>query len=176
MWARLTKPIEFLANIAIIVVASFLATSLVKNYWIKPLPTPSILRETSASSGTNLSALQIDWKQSNQTLVLAISSTCHFCSDSAPFYKKLASNKGDTRIVAVLPQSVEDGRKYLSKLGVVVDDVKQVPLNEIGVSGTPSLVLVDNSGVVKNFWLGKLSVEKEQIVLRQCASREGETA
>jgi hypothetical protein len=165
MLARLTKSIEFLANIAIIVVASLLATSLVKNYWINPTTTASLLPKTPASSVTNLSALEIDWKQSNQTLVLAVSSTCHFCSESAPFYKTLASNKGDTRIVAVLPQSVEEGRKYLSKLGVAVDDIKQAPLNEIGVSGTPTLVLVDNSGVVKNFWLGKLSVEKEQIVL-----------
>lgn len=165
MLARLTKSIEFLANIAIIIVASLLATSLVKNYWINPTLPSTILSKTPASSVTNLSALEIDWKQSNQTLVLAVSSTCHFCSESAPFYKTLASNKGDTRIVAVLPQSVEEGRKYLSKLGVAVDDIKQAPLNEIGVSGTPSLILVDNSGVVKNFWLGKLSVEKEQIVL-----------
>jgi hypothetical protein len=173
MLARLTKSIEFLANIAILVVASLLATSLVKNYWINPTPTASIIPQTSASSVTNLSALQVDWKQSNQTLVLAVSSTCHFCSESAPFYKTLASNKGDTRIIAVLPQSVEEGRKYLSKLGVAVDDIKQVPLNEIGVSGTPSLVLVDNSGVVKNFWFGKLSVEKEQIVLEAVRKQRG---
>jgi len=173
MLARLTKSIEFFANIAIIVVASLLATSLVKNYWINPIPTPSISPGTSASSVTNLSALQVDWKQSNQTLVLAVSSTCHFCSESAPFYKTLASNKGDTRIVAVLPQSIEEGRKYLAKLGVMVDDVKHLPLEQIGVSGTPSVILVDNSGVVKNFWLGKLTADKERTVLDAVRRQKG---
>lgn len=172
MFPRLLKSIELFANIAIIVVASLLATSLVKTYWIRT-PAPLTTPETSSPSATNLSALKVDWKQSSQTLVLAVSSTCHFCSESAPFYKTLASNKGDTRIVAVLPQSVEEGRKYLNKLGVAVDDIRQVRLNEIGVSGTPSLVLVDNSGVVKNLWLGKLSVEKERIVLDAVRKQRG---
>lgn len=171
MLAGITKSIEVVANIAIIVVAVLLATSLVRNYWISA--PPSIPREISQPSSISLTALDVDWNRNGQTLILAISSTCHFCSESAPFYKTLASNKGDTRIVAVLPESVEEGRKYLSKLGVAVDDVKQVPLNEIGVSGTPSLVLVDNSGVVKNLWLGKLSVEKERIVLDAVRRQKG---
>lgn len=105
--------------------------------------------------------------------MLAVSSTCHFCSESAPFYKTLASNKGDTRIVAVLPQSIEEGKKYLEKLGVMVDDVKQVALDEIGVSGTPSVLLVDNSGVVKNVWFGKLPADKEQVVLDALRKQKG---
>lgn len=145
-------------------VASLLAASLVKTYWIRT-PAPLTTPETSSPSATNLSALKVDWTQGSQTLVLAVSATCRFCSESAPFYKTLASNKGDTRIVAVLPQSIEEGKKYLDKLGVTVDDVKQLPLDQIGVSGTPSVLLVNNSGVVKNLWLGKLPADKEQVVL-----------
>lgn len=167
MLVRFSKVIEVAANIAIIVVAAFLATSLVKNYW-RPTTASSMgvaNTATAEPSPTNLATLDVDWSRNGQTLILAISSTCHFCSESASFYQALASNKGDTRLVAVLPQPVEEGRKYLGKLGVAVDDVKQVSLNEIGVSGTPSLVLVDNSGAIKNFWRGKLSAENERLVL-----------
>jgi hypothetical protein len=53
----------------------------------------------------------------------------------------------------------------LEQLGVSVDEVKQFSLEKIGVSGTPTLLLVDTSGVVKNFWVGKLSPEQEATVL-----------
>ena len=98
--------------------------------------------------------------------MLAISSTCHFCSDSAPFYKTLLQNKKDTRVVAVLPQSVEEGKSYLQRLGVSVDEVRQLPLNKIGVHGTPTLILIDTSGSVKNSWVGKLPTEKEADVVK----------
>lgn len=112
-----------------------------------------------------MSSLDIDWKQNKQTLILAISSSCHFCTESAPFYKKLAQNKGDTRLVALLPQPVEEGREYLERLGVSVDEVRQSSLDQIGVHGTPSLLLVDASGVVKNFWVGRLPPDQESTVL-----------
>lgn len=41
MLARLIKSIEFLANVAIIVVASLLATSLIKTYWIRIATPPA---------------------------------------------------------------------------------------------------------------------------------------
>ncbi len=112
-----------------------------------------------------VSSLDIDWKQNKQTLILAISSSCHFCTDSAPFYRKIAQSKGNTRLVAVLPQGLDAGRKYLERLGISVDEVRQSGLDKIGVRGTPTLLLIDNSGFVKESWLGKLSSGDEEKVL-----------
>jgi hypothetical protein len=172
----LSKKIELIANLAVIVVACLLAIVLVKNYLFtrgrvnEPANTrqsenQSVRTENQLGKGIHLSSLDVDWKQSNQTLVLAISSTCHFCTDSAVFYQALVQSKKNARVVAVLPQPVEEGRAYLEKLGVSVDEIRQLPLDEIGVRGTPTLLLVDTSGVVKDFWVGKLSPEKETDVL-----------
>jgi len=68
-------------------------------------------------------------------------------------------------LVAVLPQPVADGQKYLSKLGVSVDEVRQLPLDKIGVQGTPTLILLDASGIVRNSWVGFLPPEAELDVL-----------
>ena len=164
MLTRLTKIIEFAANVAIIVVAVVLATALIKTYLTKHATPPSD-DPSAVTSSPNVSSLQVDWRQSRQTLVLAISATCHFCTESGTFYKTLVANKGDTRIVAVLPQTVDEGRKYLEKLGVETDEVKQLPLDKIGVQGTPSLLLVNTSGAVTNFWQGKLETDRERAVL-----------
>jgi thioredoxin-related protein len=69
-------------------------------------------------------------------------------------------------LIAVLPQPVEDGRNYLNKLGVSVDEVRQLPLDKIGVQGTPTIILVDDSGVVRNSWIGFLPPDAELSVLK----------
>jgi thiol-disulfide isomerase/thioredoxin len=100
----------------------------------------------------------IDWSKTDHTLLLALSTTCHFCTESAPFYQKLQREKGDhVRLVALLPQPLQESRNYLDKLGITVDDVAQSPLNSVGVSGTPTLLFIDNQGAVIDSWVGKLS-------------------
>ncbi len=163
------KKIEFLANVSIIIVALSLAAVLVKRNLPpsqQPPPTPT----ARIQPGTKIQLPDIDWAASEQTLLLALSERCHFCSESAPFYQRLMREKampGSPRFVAVLPQEVKRGQAYLSNLGVAVDDVKQSTLNAIGVSGTPTLILVDSAGVVKETWVGKLVPAQEDDVLRR---------
>jgi thiol-disulfide isomerase/thioredoxin len=110
----------------------------------------------------------IDWSKSTRTVVLALSTTCHFCSESGPFYQKLQQQKPNSvRLVAVLPQPVEDSRNYLSKLGVSGADVVQSSLASVGVSGTPTLLLIDNQGSVTDSWVGKLSESEAARVIAQ---------
>src|SRR5712691_8420560 len=154
MLMSVSKKIELIANVAIIVVACLLATVLVKNYFFtKPSQQASksesqrVQGESQPVSSPTVSSLDIDWKQSKQTLILAISSTCHFCTESAPFYRQLAKEHLDSRLIAVFPQSVEEGKRYLDELGISVDEVKQLPLRSINVNGTPTLILVNGDGV-----------------------------
>jgi thioredoxin-related protein len=48
---------------------------------------------------------------------------------------------------------------------LAADDVKQLPLEVIGVRGTPTLLLIDKQGAVKESWVGKLPPDKETEVL-----------
>lgn len=68
-------------------------------------------------------------------------------------------------MLAVLPQPIGDAQKYLSNAGVHVDEVRQVPLNTLGVSGTPTLLLVNEVGVVTDVWVGKLQPNQETQVM-----------
>lgn len=163
---NLSKRIELLANIAIIVVALVLGGVLVKKYL---LPGESAGTPPAAiQPGTQLSLAGTDWAQSDQTLLLVLSDTCHYCTNSAGFYKRLVQEKttrGGPRLIAVLPQDTEKGKAYLSKLGVSVDEVKQSALDAVGVQGTPTLILLDKAGKVTGSWVGQLPAEKETEVL-----------
>jgi len=107
----------------------------------------------------------VDWAKNHRTLVLVLSTTCHYCKDSVPFYRKLGTTGTDVKMVAVLPQPVTEAQQYLSGEGVHVDEVKQIPLNNLGVRGTPTLMLVNDVGVVTDVWVGKLPPDQEAQVL-----------
>lgn len=55
----------------------------------------------------------------------------------------------------------------MSNLGVKVDDVEQASLGDLGILGTPTLVLVDSTGKVINKWEGALSPTGESEVMGQ---------
>jgi hypothetical protein len=159
------KKIELLANVAIIAVAVLLGAALVRQYL---LPGG---RDSAASpriqKGATVAVPGVDWSKSNRTLILALQKGCHFCTESAPFYKRLApaASEKNVRVVAVLPQSPEVGRGYMADLGVPVSEVAQASLDSISVSGTPTLILVDDKGAVLDSWVGKLPAAGEDEVL-----------
>jgi hypothetical protein len=120
--------------------------------------------------GAKLPITGIEWAKNERTLLIALSQGCHFCSASAPFYQRLTkemSGRKNIGIVAVLPQAVNDARNYLSKLGVSVADIRQVSLDDLGVIGTPTLILVNKEGFVTNSWRGQLPANREDEVLTQ---------
>jgi hypothetical protein len=174
---KLAQKIELASHIAIIIVATLISVVLVKNYLLPDSKTKSNAGNNTAIAsntgeagivGKAISLPDTDWKRSDRTLVFVLSTGCHFCTESASFYKELVQKRakqGNTRLVAVLPQPVDAGRKYLSDLGIAVDDVRQLPPNSIGVHGTPTLLLVNKDGVVTNAWQGKLPPSKETEVL-----------
>jgi len=165
---NLYKRLELLANIAIILVAISLMAVLAKRYIFTSGNQTS--EQIQSNVGTKVSQLDIDWSKSDKNLLLVLSNTCHFCTESAPFYQRLVQERTqrDTfRLAAVLPQPVNEGRSYLNGLGVNIDEVKQLSPSAIRIRGTPTLLLVNSAGVVTDEWLGKLPPQKENEVLNR---------
>lgn len=162
-----SKHVETTANVATIVVAILLSVVLVKQFLL-PAPRRGRTSVPQAVAGTSLtkSLPGVDWKKNGRTLILAISTQCHFCTESAPFFQRIGREAGkDVKLVAVLPQPNPEAQQYLNTEGVRVDDVKRATLAALGVTGTPTLLLVNDSGTVTNVWEGKLPPDKEEEVL-----------
>ncbi len=96
------------------------------------------------------------------TLLIATRSTCGFCTDSMPFYRTL------TQVPIIWVAVGEDtttNLNYLASHGLKADNVfgaGQVGLSR--VDGTPTIVLVDEEGVVIRVWLGLLAPEGQDDV------------
>lgn len=173
---NLSRKIETTANLATIAVAVVISTVLLKAYFVSGQSGRSFsvasVPETFRGKSLDAHVLGVDWARNQRTLVLAISTTCHFCTESAPFFRRLAAANKDVKTVAVLPQPVSEAMEYLRGEGVQVDEVRQVPLNVLGVRGTPTLLLVNNAGIVTDVWVGKLEREQESQVLSAIAKKE----
>jgi hypothetical protein len=98
---------------------------------------------------------------------MVLSTGCHFCSESADFYKRLipsATNRG-VQVLAVLPQPLVDSRGYLEKLGLPATEVVESSLASVDVSGTPTLIELDRQCRIQKAWVGKLAQESERQAL-----------
>jgi hypothetical protein len=163
------------ANVATIVLVVLLGALLVRGNLISgrskvSVPSPSV------QIGADMKHLPtgVNWSANGRTLLMGLQTTCPYCTESAPFFRRLtAAAAGKTRTVAVLPQPPDVAKRYLDGLGVRVDEIKQVSLPGIGVTRTPTLMLVDSSGLVRGAWTGELASDDEADVL---AAVEGTAA
>lgn len=172
MSENFTKKIELFANIAIIVVAVVLTGVLIKKFVFNDSSAAAISPKENISIGTKVNLPEVDWAANGQTLMLVLSTDCHFCHESLPFYQKLTEQNAGSekiKIVAVFPQETAVAENYLKTNGVTVNRVYQAQPPNIGVGGTPTLLLVDRNGAVTQTWLGKLGADQQQKVFESLA-------
>lgn len=180
------RKVQFLANIATIVIAVLLSFVVVKQYfftsdplnrsWQRAGSSPSLPVPTrpvpESPVGKTIPLENVNWKENKRTLVLYASTNCKYCTESSPFYQRLVKEMptNGVSLVAVLPQSVEEAKAYLNANDVNIPQVLNSSLDSIGVRGTPTLLLIDENGVISEYWRGKLSPDKEAEVLGKLSS------
>ncbi len=123
----------------------------IQKYFFGELPRQQQTEEVSSKQAEikkrfDLSDVKVTDK--SKILVLALSPSCGYCTNSAPFYNRLIENsKGkDIKLIAVFGDGEAGGRNYLDKLGLNHIEVKPPSLLDFPVRGTPTLILFDSKG------------------------------
>jgi rhodanese-related sulfurtransferase len=160
-----SKVANQLVNVALGVMAAVFVYSIIRGY----LPGADGKADI-VTPGSKLQVAGVNWAGQHESLVFVMSTTCHYCSESAPFYRRLTSalnQRADLQVLAVLPQAVDEDRRYLESLGVPIQDIRQADLKSIRVPLTPSLIRVSDAGQVLDIWTGRLSSKQEQDVFNR---------
>jgi hypothetical protein len=123
--------------------------------------------------GKHLAVARLDWKSSAVNVVFFISTHCHFCEESMPFYRQVTEIPGRApqklAISAISRDDPELLKGTLSKQHVNLDGVYRAPVID-ALSSTPIVLIVDANGIVRRVFEGRLDSSREKDVLKIVAS------
>ena len=160
---RYKEVISTCANTLIVVLAIVLIAGIARNMLIQP-PRPAIAIGSTLTLPPSASTTA-----GKERLVIAVRNGCHFCKNSAPFYNQLA-RAWKTRELRAVPVIVDpdtgptqDTDWPRTTLGIPV--ISDVALSSIGVTGTPTLILLNPKGQVVKVWVGELNKDQQLDVL-----------
>jgi peroxiredoxin len=127
---------------------------------VRPTSQP---KPTTYQSGETVSAITgVPYAAAKRTAVLFIRSTCHYCTESMPFYQDLM--KGGARLVAISGEPQESLNAYLDEHGLSIESATVERASWPKLTGTPTLLIVDDTGRVVKSWIGLLSAPDQQAV------------
>jgi hypothetical protein len=167
------RKLETLANLSIIVAALMFCATIAKDRWLsKPASTSGSSAGTeSPLKGSQLKLSGVKWDQADKTLVMALSTQCHFCQESAPFYRELTASPAvkskRVAVVTVFPQEQSEAESFVKHSEIRADSVLSMPLQTLGASSTPTLLLVNRAGKVEKLWIGVLSPSQQKDLLSE---------
>lgn len=136
-----------------------------KRFWVPGLfkfRTLSSQSLNAVRAGQALSLADVDWGASRLSLVIGLRKDCPYCTKSLPFYKKLMEMRAKVRLIVLSPENKEEMITYLASNGVEVDQLIQQPFEQVGIVATPTLLLLNEKGVVMRAWVGQLSSQRER--------------
>jgi hypothetical protein len=67
-------------------------------------------------------------------------------------------------VFAVFPQSSGDVTAFKSRMKLNIKSVANVPLSAVGVTATPTIVLVAPSGVILRSWVGSEGEQSQKSI------------
>jgi hypothetical protein len=166
--ARLKSRLEVATNVAVLLVAAVVLATFARAYFgSQPMPQ---LQAGFERGQTFAQVPGVGYDNSPQTLLIAMSTRCHFCAESLPFYKRLAeaqrASGRATRVVAVFPNQDSEVRQYVRENNLDLEAIAGVDLGALNISGTPTAILIDGGGKIRDFWVGKLPQDKEQQIIK----------
>jgi len=173
----MTSKLDTAANVATIIAATGLIATLAVAAW-HPVAQPK--REQLRVGGPAPALAGVNFNRAKKTLVMVIRHDCKPCADSMAFYRQLPPPvplTGDATLerqfVAVALDDPKTARDYVKSNGLKVNAViayAQDKQDKLGVAGTPTLVLVDNMGIVRKIWLGRLDSKHQAEVMAELNS------
>lgn len=165
---KLFRKVQFASNIAIIAIAFLPGLLVIKEYFFSGTPAATASRQPQPPNVTNsqkqpdtvnplgktITLEDVDWAKNKRTFVLYLSTNCRYCHESSPFYQVLAKQAAakNVSLVAVFPQDIDEAKNYLKGKNIDIANVVNSSLNGIGVVATPTLMVVNEKGIVSEYW------------------------
>ena len=153
MRANVRANIELVAQVVIAIAVVITAGVLVKRLGFAG---PVSGRLPTINAGERLTIPNVNWAQNKKTLVFFLKKDCPYCTSSADLYRQLVEDatRRNVKCVAVFPNTPEEARKYLQYIELPIENIYTGPLGDYKIRGTPTVLFVDDGGIVRSVWIG----------------------
>lgn len=152
---NLKSKLEIGLNVVVAASILVIAVVVVKRTFFPAQPTrisPQEQAELLVGTRMTIPGTALDKK----TLIFFLKKDCVYCQSIAPSYRELIDDakRRNISLIAILPNSVEEGREYVWSLGLQIEDVQTGLLSSYKIPGTPTVLFVDGQAVVRSAWFG----------------------
>lgn len=154
-------------------VALVLAVAVCASAWTwraMHVPTPPDLGSEVYLAGETMPEVPgLAFGDSDHTLILFASSTCPACTDSMAFYREVLERirqlPSPPRFAVIGFEEREKLGAYLSAHDLRPDAWASVSHQVFKLRRTPTVLLVGRNGIVKNYWIGRVSEPRRLEIL-----------
>lgn len=163
---KLKDILDVATSVVVVLFAVVAIGVLVKNYFAPPHAKTSV----AIKKGTVFPAIAgLDYKQTQQTLILALNVDCRYCTRSVPFYNSLMRSRQENGsqvniVAAFINKDASLVKTYTDEKQLSVQAIAGVDLDKLDIHSTPTLILVDSAGKVLDSWIGELQPDGEREV------------
>jgi thioredoxin-related protein len=164
--------LEIATNIAVLLAAVTVLSLFAWNYYQGRQIAAQL--QPGLQKGMTLDSLPgLSYSNSPRTLLIAMNTQCSYCAASVSFYNQLAAVQkanSNTHVVALFPDSAAAVRTYVEQKQLSLETMGEIDLSKIRVAGTPTMILIDSTGKILDFWVGQLSADAEHRVIQSLST------
>jgi hypothetical protein len=169
--SKVKSYLETATNIAVILGALAVSGVFLLNY-LRPNEQRTPRLRAGFQKGHQLPPIPgVSYNEAPQTLLIALNTSCAFCTESVPFYNQLAEaqlkSKSSIRIMTVFPNAEKEVQQYVQTHQLRLASRAAIDLQSLNVMGTPTMLLIDEKGTIVDFWIGKPSEATQRQVMKQ---------
>jgi len=158
MWNRFKTVVDVLAMVALVLVA----VSVIRSFFVRGADTPT--RQPPFYKVGDRTVVLAGAGIPGPALVMHLRSDCKYCTESMPFYQRLAGLNRRVSMVAVGYEDKQALATYLELHGVTPDYIVSVRPGDLKTGGTPTLLLIDSRQTITAVWRGLLTGAGETAV------------
>jgi len=153
-----TSVLNFAANVALASACGFLGLVSWQRYTHPPNPPTANLSRPFRAGEKAPAIPDVEYASSERSVVLFLSTTCHYCESSIPFYNKLArltqESHGKWKVLTLFAESKERVEEFRARLHLTAEALPGTEFRRFGVRSTPTAILVDRNGIIDRAWFG----------------------
>jgi hypothetical protein len=163
------KKVDLFTNVALLATCGFLCFTLLEGP-----PQSKAARPEPYRKGDRILAVgEKQFSSAHRTVLVAIRNGCRYCAASMPFYRKLersvaARKDGRVKMIFLAPGDQAKNSEYLEANALSPDRLMSLSREQaknLKITGTPTVIVADEKGVVKDVWIGQLNDASEAQVM-----------